>query len=114
MDDFEFTLWIFDPNFIPSVMLMVMTLFVVSFTFTKIATSRRVQRLADGPDPDEVRHKAYCKSLVGMMSEEIATLRAGRKYSDLTEEDRQEMRDIRAQYFKELKGDSNERRQLNS
>jgi hypothetical protein len=95
------------------VVLMVFTLFMASFVFTKVMTSQRVHRLVNGPPQEEMRHKDYCRSLVQLMQEEIGGFLAGRNYNDLTEDEREQLGDIRAQYFKELKGDSNGRKQLN-
>lgn len=112
MRNFRFSLWVFDKDFILSVILVVFALFIVSFVFTKLMTSQRVHRLVNGPDPEEINRRDYCKSLVQLMQEETDGFLAGRNYSDLTEDERDQLRDIRAQYFKELKGDGNGRKQL--
>lgn len=112
MDDFQFSLWVFDKDFILSVVIMVMCLFVISFAFTKVATSQRVYRVVNGPDPDEMRHKEYCRMLTTMMWEEIGQVRNGRKYSDLSDDEWTMMREIRTEYLERLKGDTDGRKQL--
>lgn len=112
MDNFRFSLWVFDKDFILSVVIMVFSLFVISFVFTKIATSKRVYRVVNGPDPEEMRRKEYCKSLTTMMWEEIGQVRNGRPYSEMSDEEWRMMRDIRTQYLDRLKGDSDGRKQL--
>ena len=104
---FHFSLWAFDRDFIPSVIIMVVSLFVLSTVFTKIITGARVHRLVNGPDPDEAREKAYCRLLMTSMREELDVVSAGKKYSELDESEKEALRDIRQQYFEQLKGADN-------
>ena len=105
MDDFYFSLWVFDPNFIPSVIIMAVSLFVISTVFTKIVTGGRVSNLVNGPDPDETRQKAYNRLLMTSMQEELDRVRGDKKYSELDESEKEALRDIRQQYFDQLKGE---------
>jgi hypothetical protein len=107
MSHFHFSLWVFDQDFILSVVIMVFCLFIASFVFTKIATSQKVHRLVNGPDPDEMRHQKYSHNLLLMMREEIGRVCDGRKYGDLNKDEWELVQDIRSQYFNELKGVNN-------
>lgn len=105
MHEFYFSLWVFDPNFLPSVVIMVTSLFIISTVFTKIITGAKVHRIVNGPDPSEARETAYRKLLMTSMHEELDAVSAGKKYRDLDDSEKEAMRDIRKQYFEQLKED---------
>lgn len=115
MDDFQYSLWVLDKDFIPSVLLTAVLLFVFSALFSAIGTSRRVHRFVNGPDPAEVERQQYQHSLIGSLHEEILLILNGRRFQELSEDELNQVREIRQQYFSELReigGGYGDRKQL--
>ena len=103
MDNFEYSLWVFHKDFILSVVLTGFALFAASYLISAIGTSRRLHRVLDGPDPAEQERREYRHSLLVSLREETKLFLAGRKYSDLNLEEIAQIREMRQQYFSELR-----------
>jgi hypothetical protein len=103
MDNFEYSLWVFHKDFILSVLLTAVGLFLLSFAVSAIGTSQRFRRALHGPDPAEVELGQYRRSLIDSMHEEINLILSGRKVRELNEDEASRVRQLREQYFLELR-----------
>lgn len=100
MDDFQFSLWFLDKDFFPSLAILVFGGFAVSFTFTKLVTSRLVHDALNGQSPRTLSKKR--RELVAVMKDELEALCCGRTYDDLEKQEQDEFKQIRDFYYSQI------------
>jgi hypothetical protein len=112
MADFYFSFWPFDANFIPSVVILAVTCFVITFTVTRLFTSQTVADLITGQTPRQIaqRHQASLEDRMTqrqqalvLMRQEIDAITGGRKTSELDKDEREAVAAIRQYYLQQIK-----------
>jgi len=96
----EFSLWVFDKDFLASVAILVFACFASSFLLTRLLFSKSVSNAFSGNTTSGFLKKR--NRLMSAMKAEIDALRDGRKDEELDEEEKEDIKATRRFYARKM------------